>query len=40
MEDYAVPSALRDPISLLLAEHYQDEDQFYPKVDMMTGFPL
>ena len=38
-EEYNVPSALRDPISLLLAEHYQDEDQFYPKVDHDTGFP-
>ena len=38
-EEYSVPSTFRDPISLLLAEHYQDEDQFYPKVDRDTGFP-
>ena len=39
VEEYAVPSMLRDPISLILAEHYQDEDAFYPKVDRDTGFP-
>jgi predicted phage terminase large subunit-like protein len=38
-DDFSVPSTLRDPISLILAEHYQDEDQFYPKVDRDTGFP-
>jgi predicted phage terminase large subunit-like protein len=30
---------LRDPISLLLAEHYQDDGQFYPTVNPNTGFP-
>ena len=39
VEDYAIPSMFHDPISLLLAEHYQDEDTFYPKVDRDTGFP-
>jgi predicted phage terminase large subunit-like protein len=39
VEEYSVPSTFRDPISLLLAEHYQDEDAFYPKIDRDTGFP-
>jgi predicted phage terminase large subunit-like protein len=39
VEAYAVTSTFHDPISLILAEHYQDEDQFYPKVDRDTGFP-
>jgi predicted phage terminase large subunit-like protein len=40
VEEYSVPSTFRDPISLLLAEHYQDDDAFYPKVDTHTGFPV
>ena len=39
IEEYSVPSTFRDPISLILAEHYQDENEFYPKVDRDTGFP-
>lgn len=39
VEEYSVPSTFRDPISLLLAEHYQDEDAFHPKIDRDTGFP-
>jgi predicted phage terminase large subunit-like protein len=39
VDEYVPPSTFRDPISLLLAEHYQDEDAFYPKVNPLTGFP-
>jgi predicted phage terminase large subunit-like protein len=38
-EEHAVPTMFRDPISLILAEHYQEEDTFYPKYDRDTGFP-
>jgi predicted phage terminase large subunit-like protein len=40
MDEMQPPTALRDPISLLLAEHYQDESEFYPSIDRDTGFPL
>ena len=39
VEEYSTASTFHDPISLILAEHYQDEDAFYPKVDRDTGFP-
>lgn len=39
VEEYMPTISLQDPISLLLAEHYQDDAQFYPSVNANTGFP-
>lgn len=39
VEEYSPVSTFRDPISLLLAEHYQNEDAYAGGVDPQTGFP-
>lgn len=39
IEELDISTTFRDPISLLLAEHYQTEDGFLPAVNLNTGFP-
>lgn len=40
VDEISMPNTFRDPISLLLAEHYQNEDAYAGGVDNQTGFPL